>query len=414
MSTSEIAPSVPLQAPPSRASYSYALAYLKTAIVVLVVAHHAALAYHPSAPPPPLSLLTQPRVWQAYPIVDSHRAVWAAVFATFNDVFFMALMFFVSGLFVWKSLQRKGEGAYLRDRWLRLAVPFLPAAIILAPLAYYPSYLQMPGHGGFGDFLRQWISLGTWSAGPVWFCWVLLVFDLIVLQLLRTIPRCGERLGSLAGRLSDRPVKFFAALVAITAAVYAPLAFLAGPFHWTFVGPFGFQTSRILLYFVYFVAGIGVGAWGLERGLLAPQGRLSTQWPVWMLRTIVAFLAFAVALQAAVSRGPQPTIHTGIPSPAWIVALLLFPVSCAASCFAFLAVFLRFFQRRIAAWEGLSRDAYGIFLLHFVFVSWFGYALLPAALPALIKFLVVTSGAVALSWSATLLLRRIPGAGRVL
>jgi hypothetical protein len=414
MSTSEIAPSVSPQAPSSRANYSYALAYLKTFIVVLVVAHHAALAYHPSAPPLPLSLLAQPRVWQAYPVVDSHRAVWAALLATFNDVFFMALMFFVSGLFVWRSFERKGEGAYLRDRLLRLGLPFLPAAVILAPLAYYPTYLQMRSHGGFGDFLRQWMALGTWSAGPVWFCWVLLVFDLIMLWMFRMIPRCGERLGGLAGRLSDRPSHFFIWLVAITAAVYVPLALLAGPFNWTFLGPFGFQTSRILLYFIYFVAGIGVGAWGLERGLLAAKGELSRQWPVWVLRTVLAFLAFAVALQAAVSRGPQPTIHTGIPSAAWIAALLLFPVSCAASSFAFLAVFVRFFQQRIAALEGLSRDAYGIFLLHFAFVSWFGYALLPAALPALIKFLMVTFGAVALSWTATLLLRRIPGVGRVL
>src|SRR5215467_13007348 len=42
----------------------------------------------------------------------------------FNDTFFMALMFLLSGLFVWPSLERKGSARFLRDRTLRLGVPF--------------------------------------------------------------------------------------------------------------------------------------------------------------------------------------------------------------------------------------------------------------------------------------------------
>ena len=69
------------------------------------------------------------------------------------------------------------------NRLLRLGVPFVAAALILTPLSYYPTYLQIARHGGFGSFLRQWMALGTWSAGPAWFCWVLLVFDWIAASL---------------------------------------------------------------------------------------------------------------------------------------------------------------------------------------------------------------------------------------
>ena len=52
---------------------------------------------------------------------------WAGLglFTGFNDDFFMSLMFFISGLFVWSSLQRKGSASFVRDRLRRLGIPFL-------------------------------------------------------------------------------------------------------------------------------------------------------------------------------------------------------------------------------------------------------------------------------------------------
>src|SRR5579864_4433528 len=115
-----------------------AIGYLRAFITVLVLVHHAVLAYHPYAPTPPTSLVAQPRLWQAFPVVDSQRWSVFSMFVGFNDIFFMSLMFLLSGLFVWKSLQRKGSGVFLRDRMLRLGLPFVIAAALIAPLAYYP------------------------------------------------------------------------------------------------------------------------------------------------------------------------------------------------------------------------------------------------------------------------------------
>lgn len=399
---------------PEGATYNYAIGYLRGVIVALVVAHHAVLAYHPAAAPVPTSLLTLPRVWQAYPVVDSHRATWAGVFATVNDIFFMALMFFLSGLFVWGSLNRKGAGVYMHDRLWRLGLPFFPAAVILAPLAYYPTYLQIAGHAGFGDFLRQWAALGSWSAGPVWFLWVLLVFDWVAATLFRLSPQWGSRMGRSIGNVSCNPALFFFLLVAVTAVVYMPATLVFGPFSWASWGPFTFQESRLLLYLVYFFAGIGVGGWGLERSLLAGGGRLARRWPLWVIAAVLAFLAREMAVRAVLSHPLPQTFLEAIQSGPVMAALALFPASCAASSFAMQAIFVRFANSRIRFFDGLARNSYGIFLVHFVFVSWLGYALLGAALPALAKFLLVTAGALALSWGATILLRRIPGAARVL
>src|SRR6185295_7626191 len=111
--------------------------YLRAFITVLVVLHHAVLAYHPFAPAPGTSFLAEPRLWLIFPVSDSAKTGAALLITGFNDVFFMSLMFLVSGLFVWHSLMRKSAASFLRDRGRRLGVPFLVSVLVLAPAAYF-------------------------------------------------------------------------------------------------------------------------------------------------------------------------------------------------------------------------------------------------------------------------------------
>src|SRR5262249_54670654 len=132
---------LPSSQPSLRADH-VALGSLRVFLTMLVVAHHAVLAYNAFAPLPTASLVEEPRWWKALPIVDAERSGAWGIFNVFNDGFFMALMFFISGLFVWTSLRRKGAGLFLRDRAVRLGIPFVAAAFLIPPLAYFPAYLQ--------------------------------------------------------------------------------------------------------------------------------------------------------------------------------------------------------------------------------------------------------------------------------
>jgi Acyltransferase family len=150
---------------------------LRAFITVLVVAHHAMIAYNALAPQQTASLVDKPRWWNAFPVIDSQRSLVWAIFNAFNDGFFMALMFFISGLFVWASLRRRGAGPFIRERVIRLGVPFIVAASLIAPVAYFPSYLQHTTDRSIAGFVRQWLALGEWPAGPAWVIWLLLAFD---------------------------------------------------------------------------------------------------------------------------------------------------------------------------------------------------------------------------------------------
>ena len=392
-------------APQVDGAYNISLGYLRAFITVLVLAHHAMLAYCPFAPQPPVSLTAQPRWWQAFPVVDTARSDLFSLLVGFNDVFMMSLMFFLSGLFVWNSLQRKGIGVFLRDRFLRLGLPFVLVAVFVAPLAYYPTFLQTGATSGFAGYARVWLSLGNWPTGPAWFVWVLLAFDCIAVLLTLLMPKWCDSLGRLTAPAS-RPIAFFALLVALSAAAYIPMELAFNYLRWSAFGPFTFQTSRILHYLVYFLIGAGVGAYGVNRGVLAPDGKLVRRWPLWILWS---WLAFALVTILAIVAS---TTHLG--SRAWETgADLAFSLSCAASCLAALAFFTRFVRSRVKLFDSLRDNAYGMYLVHYAFVSWLQYALLAAPLPAIAKGCLVFLGTVALSWGTVALLRRAPVIARV-
>jgi peptidoglycan/LPS O-acetylase OafA/YrhL len=386
-----------------------AIGYLKAFITLLVVAHHSAIAYLPGLPQAGANFDKPPMLWSVFPIEDARTFAPFGVLVSVNDVFFMSLMFFISGLFVWDSLKRKGAAGFVRDRLLRLGLPFAVAASVLAPLAYYPAYLVTGADPAPAAFWRAWTHLGNaWPAGPAWFIWVLLAYGWGAAGLYRFAPRWGEAVARLAKGADRRPLRVFAMLVAASAVAFTGMALAFTPVGWFALGPFAVQSARVLHYAVYFTAGIGVGAAGLSGGLLSAGGKLARRWWVW---TILAALSFTLLAAVAIAG----YVLKASSAPGWqIASYLAWALSCAALSFAFLAAFVRFVRKPSPVWDSLSANAYGIYLVHYVFVIWLQYALLPATTPGVVKGFAAFAGAAALSWATTAALRRTPGFRRVL
>jgi surface polysaccharide O-acyltransferase-like enzyme len=107
------------------------------------------------------------------------------------------------------------------------------------------------------------------------------------------------------------------------------------------------------------------------------------------------------------------TAHLG--SRAWeIAADTTFVISCAASSFAFLALFVRLARTRRKVFDSVTANAYGIYLIHYAFVSWLQLALVKSHLAAIAKGSLVFLGALLLSWGTTAGLRRIRLIARVI
>jgi hypothetical protein len=189
---------------------------------------------------------------------------------------------------------------------------------------------------------------------------------------------------------------------------YVPLALAFTPAAWFQLGPFAFQLSRPLHYALYFFAGLGLGAGGVERGLLAADGPLVRRWPLWIIGAAASLLAWMGLTGLTMEDGASA------PLGLQILADLSFVIACFASCFAVLAVALRFITRRLPSLAGLRDSAYGMYLVHYLFVVWLQFALLGMALPALIRGAVVFGGTLFLSWGTVAALRRLPPIGQII
>src|SRR5258706_293728 len=308
----------------------------RTFIILLVLLHHSVINY----------------TWFGHG--DPMRWLGFDLVVLFNDSFFMACMFFISGLFVRDSLMRKGSAIFLRDRAWRLGVPFLISIFVLMPIAYYPTFLRyhLPGRTDF-NFLHFWwhtLTVGPWPSGPAWFLWVLLAFDAMAAALWWIAPGMIDALGRLIYVARDRPMTVFGVFVIVSITAYLPMHLAFGDISWLeWDGfPLPIQTSRMLLYPACFFSGL-------------------------------AFAAYSAAMAFTVS-----------------------------------AFFLRFAESGWRLLDALQPSAYGVFLLHYIFIIWLQYVVYDYPFPAGVKFAIVLSGTLSMSWGITVMLRKIPAVARMI
>ncbi|MBY0382473.1 MAG: acyltransferase [Xanthobacteraceae bacterium] len=348
---------------------------------------------------------------------DHQRWIGFDIVVLFADSFFMPLMFFISGLFVFSSLTHRGPTTYLRDRLWRLGIPFLISIFILMPIAYYPSFLiyHWPGTTDF-SFIHFWertLTVGPWPSGPSWFLWVLIVFDLLAVIVWSTARASLQSLGSLIAKEGTRPASVFAGILIITLLAYMPFALLFGRDQWFAAGPISIQASRIGLYATCFLLGTAAGSVPFTDGVLAERGAVARGWPAWVCIAALAFVALAVL---SIGESGGYALRCDMSQQA-VLKAIVFSVFSASTGIATLGVALRFANNNWAFWrflDAMNPVAYGIFLTHFIFIIWLQYVVYTSQMPATFKFVVVFLGALSGGWIVTRVLRSIPAVSRMI
>ncbi len=377
--------------------------YLRTTLTLMVLAHHSSLAYTTWA-----YFDKQNPFRSTAPVVDTARWAFFNYAENFNDVFFVSLMFFVSGLFVYPALRRHGTLQFVRDRFLRLGLPFAFAVVFLMPIAYYASWQLTGQDRGFLDFYKHLASVG-FAVGPPWFIWVLLLFDVVLALAIAPFQRWLPHAQRFMQRLRNHSFAAFSAMFLFSALVYLPLLARYGFGTWTvlFTSPFAFQISRIGLYALWFAFGFLVGSPDYTSGLLSRDGLLARHWPLWILRTILAYNLLMFLPHWSLLHQLSSYNRGALEAVLWVV-------SCVASCFGFVALF-RGINLKSRRWmNSLSRCAYGMYLVHYVFITWTQRLMLNRDLPAQIKFLFVFLATTLLSWLTVQAFLRIPRVDKVL
>ncbi|MGW2354648.1 acyltransferase family protein [Actinacidiphila glaucinigra] len=140
--------------------------------------------------------------------------------AGFGVVWAMPLLFLISGLGAWHSLQRRGAGGFAGERLLRLGVPLVFATLVLNPL---PQWLRLRSsdadyHESYLGFLPRFYDVHLdpaefpflvqgehFETGHLWFVVLLLTFSLVLVPFHRWLPR--ERVRRIGDRVAEATLR---------------------------------------------------------------------------------------------------------------------------------------------------------------------------------------------------------------
>ena len=380
-------------AEPKAKARNLSLDRARTFLTLVVLLHHAVIPYTYFGHTDPTSFI-------GFDLI---------VLAT--DSFFMAMFFFLSGLFTWPGIARKAPSVFLRDRLLRLGLPFVIAAFTVIPIAYYAIALRENPELTFSAFWWKTVTDGPWPSGPIWFVWVLLAFDLTASVLYRVSAHLVDPGNRVSLRGFKQPAAFWLMLAVVSIIAYVPVLIYFGANRWFEFGPFSVQASRVLLYFAYFFIGVSVGAANFDHGILGADGQLPKSRWLWLIVTLIPYCLMwcMIYIKREILGNPDVLPH-------WYQAfygtfLVLFSASILL---AILAFFLHSKAPGPTMLDRMQADAYGMFLVHYPIALWIQYVLYDYSLPAIAKAAIGFVLTVMLSWGLTAALRKIPGASHVL
>lgn len=374
--------------------------YLRSLNIIATVIFHSFLAYSPVLKNQDLDLVS------SFPLVDPITSLRIAdLLLILRPLFSMPLMFYLSGLFVWRGIERRGLPGYLQYRFMRLVIPLILAGLIVMPLTYMP--MAILGNGGaFPNTAKEIIPIifsVVYKLGHLWFLWVLFVFDCIALIIYKTMKTWLE---SKLIFIDNRAV--YSVLVIVVLTVYELMADIGGQWGWVRIGLFDIPASRIGLYFVYFLLGVIMGSQALSEDAkqfnvfcILASGRPAINVGV------SAFLASASLLYMQFNFQKVAALLGA--DPAKILCNGLYALSGLLLTISVILIAKKHLASERKWLNLLNMDSYGIYVTHYLFVAWIQYLLVYNAMPGGCKPLLAAVFSILLSWLTSAGIRRSIG-----
>ncbi len=318
------------------------------------------------------------------------------VFVLLNQAWFMGALFLVAGYFTPGSYERRGAGAFLKGRLLRLGVPLIVWVFVLNPLASIGLYLEpvprIPG------------SL-TWEAyphllglGPLWFVALLLIFDagyaawrMLPQQRTPTPPRPPSQptyasivLFILGLTLSSYLLRI---IVPIGQPVNLMLPFLSFP---------------SLAYFPQYLSFFVVGMVAYRRNWLQTMpGSMG------IVGVVAAVVAFVLLFPLAFFGGLGGQFLGGGHWQSAVYALWD-SIMAVGLCLGMITLFRRFLNGSGGVGQFLAQHSYMVYLIHSLVLVGLAVALRDIELANMFKFGLIVGIGVPLCFVVAAIIRRVP------
>ena len=362
--------------------------YLRGINILLTLVFHSFIAYSPFIQS--LSLDTVP-----IPYVDRNTQIELAdLMVLLRPMFSMQLMFFISGLFAWRGLEKRGSKGYIRERFKRLMLPLAGASLVLMPITYLPGYVS----GEFGGMFR--ITLAH-----LWFLWVLFIFDIALAALYYGFKKPIEAF------LNEMTTPWVCALSGVGVVVsYLPFVLSSSEIGWDNL----FGSSFLLLptawlgqYFFYFLLGVCMGNHHLnvrvkEECWLSPvpNGRQGLMFAsISSAILLICFVAFRISF--------KPIARFLTTFWASVAINAIYALAGLAIVVLLILMFKIYLNTRVRLLDNLSVNSYSIYIIHYTVVVWWQFGVSNTATLGMLKPWIVSLSSIVFCWLASDQVRRI-------
>ncbi|MFZ6798745.1 acyltransferase family protein [Undibacterium sp. Di24W] len=368
-----------------QSSRTYFLDRIRVLLTALVILHHTAIMYG-----------AEGGWYLRYKASAQASGLLLTLFCSVNQAFFMGMFFLLAGYFSTRSFESKGPRRFFTDRLLRLGVPILVFGFLLGPLSI--ALAETPTGETVWSFWWYLMGRATFSIGPLWFAYALLIFSVAYLLLRFLSPRKFWHLPEAA--LSGRGVLLFALVwgfAAFTLRLWVPTGQERGSLQ------IGYFASYILLFFFGCAASQARLLEKIDRKLALPWGWIS-------LLTIPSLFTYAILSGAL--KGGAFHVNGGWTMPAFAYAMWEPFVACGIMLM--LLWRFRVSTNPWAFWKKLAPLCFAAFIVHTPIVVGLGMMSQSWKDYSLAMFLTVGAASLVLSFGVAALLIKLPGAKKIL
>ncbi|MFX0076801.1 MAG: acyltransferase family protein, partial [Candidatus Hermodarchaeota archaeon] len=342
------------------------------------------------------------------PNTDEVSSFIFIVLSALNQGFFMALFFFISTYFIPGSYNRKGPKLFLKERFIRLGIPYLFYIVIVNPVMEYflfykakiPFFefyaMQFQSFEAIGDFLG--------GNGPLWFLLTLMIFVVLYCiwrQIFKTSPE---------KEAVKKPLSNMTLVITITVmTVFTFLMRLVFPVN-KGINILNIQLAHVVQYMIMLILGVVAYQRDWFSNISDKQGKL---WLKIALLSIIYFFLLGFA-SGAIEGGDITPLLGGFRWEAFAFALWE-SIYCMGMCIGLITLFRKKWNTQAKASKTISANAYTMYLIHAPVLVGVSIILVFILMFALLKFVIAFAIVLLLSFLIShFILRRIPGTRRVL
>lgn len=370
---------------------------LKILLTILVIMHHTMMTY---------GVLGD---WYFKdPNTDEISSTIFIILSGLNQGFFMALFFFISAYFVPESYNRKGPKTFLKDRFIRLGIPFLIYIAIINPVMVYLLSFKskMLFFESYGSQFQSFEGIMNFLSGngPLWFLLILMIFAVfycIWRQIFKTNPEkeaVKKPLSNMTLVITIIIMTVFTFLMRIMFPVNEGDDFL------------NIQLAHVVQYIIMLILGVFAYQRDWFNNISDKQGKM---WLIIALLSIIYYFLLGITV-GAMEGGNITLLLGGLHAESFAFALWE-SIYCMGMCIGLVTLFRKNWNTQGKVSKTLSANSYTMYLIHAPVLVGVSLILVVILIFALLKFVIVLVLVFLLCFLiSNFILRRIPGTKRIL